>query len=85
MEQLNPANSKYSTTEQAEDLVTFNMRIKIALQPQSKLSTTLSKDHPNKSFKSIPIVEKILELPQMSLNSQICSFPIYQKTLLTIN
>lgn len=32
MEQLNPANLRYSTTEQAEDLVTFNMKIKIALK-----------------------------------------------------
>jgi hypothetical protein len=51
MEQLNPANLKYSKTDQAEDLVTFSMKTKIALKQQSKLLTTLHKDHPNKLFK----------------------------------
>ena len=52
MEQLSPANLKYSTMEQAEDLVIFNMKTKIAHKPQSKPSTTLNKDHLNRLFKS---------------------------------
>lgn len=52
MEQLNPANLKYSTTEQAEDLAIFNMTTKKAHKPQSKPSTTLNKEHPNRLFKS---------------------------------
>jgi hypothetical protein len=52
MEQLNPANLKYSTTDQAEDLATSNMKIKKAHKQQSKPSTTLNKEHPNKLFKS---------------------------------
>lgn len=51
MEQLNHANLKFLTTVLAEDLDTFNTKIKIALKQLSKPLTTLNKEHQNKLFK----------------------------------
>jgi len=73
MEQLNPANLKFSMMDQAEDSVTFNMITKIAHKQLSKPSTTLNKEHPNRLFKSTFNKLKIPELPLMSPNSLICS------------
>jgi hypothetical protein len=71
--------------EQAEDSDTSNMKIKIAHKLQSKHSTTLNKEHPNRLFKSTSNKLKIPELQPMYKNSQICSSATYQKTLLPIN
>ena len=71
--------------DQAEVSDTSNTKIKIAHKQQSKHSTTLNKEHPNRLFKSTSNKLKIPELQQMYKNSQICSSATYQKTLLPIN
>lgn len=85
MEQLNLANLRFSTTELAEALDTFNMKTKIAHKPQSKLLTTLNKDQTNKLSKSTFNKLKIPEKQPMLPNSQTCLLATYQKTLLLNN